>query len=223
MFCERLNLANWWPLWFILISPHMVVATEPPTLKDAFAKRFLVGAAIGTEQISENEREALDLVAGQFNSITPENLLKWQEVHPATDQYNFEAADRFVEFGQRNRMFVVGHTLVWHNQTPNWVFENDGGTPLTRDELLKRLHDHIVSVVGRYKGRINGWDVVNEGIDDDGSMRKTKWQQIIGDDYLKARFPVCATKPIQKLSCTTTTTTNGNRRSGRPLRNSFSN
>jgi endo-1,4-beta-xylanase len=188
MFQRPLNFPNWWPLCFVLLSQHVVLATEPPTLKDAFAKRFLVGAAIGTAQISENDQAALGLVARQFNSITPENLLKFQEVHPAADEYNFEPADRFVDFGQQHHMFVVGHNLVWHNQTPTWVFENEGGTPATRDQLLKRMHDHVTSVVGRYKGRINGWDVVNEGIDDDGSMRKTKWQQIIGDDYLKIAF-----------------------------------
>jgi endo-1,4-beta-xylanase len=188
MFRGWLYWLNWWSLSLLLISPLVVTAADPPTLKDVFAKRFLVGAAIGTAQISENDRESLALVAQQFNSITPENLLKWQEVHPTADQYNFKPADRYVDFGQQNHMFVVGHNLVWHNQTPNWVFEKKDGTQASRDELLKRLHDHIVSVVGRYKGRIKGWDVINEGIDDVGSLRKTKWQKIIGDDYLKLAF-----------------------------------
>ena len=77
---------------------------------------------------------------------------------------------------------------MWHNQTPAWVFEDESGKPLDREELLQRMREHIQTVVGRYKGRINGWDVVNEAIDDDGSLRKTKWREIIGDDYIEKAF-----------------------------------
>jgi endo-1,4-beta-xylanase len=165
-----------------------VAAAELPTLKVAFADRFRVGAAIGTHQILGDDQAALELTAQQFNTVTPENLLKWQEVHPQPGQFNFEPADRFVEFGEQHGMFIVGHTLVWHNQTPDWVFQDDVGNPIDRETLLKRMSDHIHAVVGRYKGRIHAWDVVNEAIEDDGSMRKTKWQQIIGDDYIEKAF-----------------------------------
>ncbi|HEX3601599.1 MAG TPA: endo-1,4-beta-xylanase [Lacipirellulaceae bacterium] len=163
-------------------------AADPVTLKDAFKKEFLVGVAIGTHQIMGDEPASLELVARQFDAISPENLLKWQEVHPQPDQFNFDPADRYVEFGERHRMFILGHNLAWHNQTPAWVFEGESGKPIDRNELLERLHKHIQAVVGRYKGRINGWDVVNEAIEDNGSLRKTKWQQIVGDDYLEKAF-----------------------------------
>jgi endo-1,4-beta-xylanase len=81
-------------------------------------------------------------------------------------------------------MFIIGHNLIWHNQTPRWVFEDDTGKPVDRDTLLKRMREHIFTVVGRYKGKINGWDVVNEAVDDDGSLRKSRWMRIIGEDYL---------------------------------------
>src|SRR5262245_38153360 len=147
------------------------VATEPPRLKDAFKDDFLVGAAISTPQVMGEAPADLELAARQFNAITPENLLKWAEVHPEPDQYNFGPADKYVEFGEKNKMFIVGHTLVWHNQTPAWVFEGIDGKPLDRDTALARMKAHIDAVVGRYKGRIKGWDVVNEAIDDNGKLR----------------------------------------------------
>ena len=91
-------------------------------------------------------------------------------------------------FGERNRMFVVGHTLVWHQQTPRWVFEDASGAPVSRDTLLARLRDHIQTVVGRYRGRVKGWDVVNEAVDEDGTLRKTPWLTIIGEDYIERAF-----------------------------------
>ena len=159
-----------------------------PTLKEAFAADFLVGAALGTNQVMGEDAEATQLAAEQFDSITPENLLKWAEVHPQPDEYNFGPADRYVEFGRKHGMFIVGHTLVWHNQTPAWVFEGVGGKPVDRRTLLARMREHIHTVVGRYKGRVNGWDVVNEAIDENGAMRATPWQRIIGDDYIAKAF-----------------------------------
>ena len=85
-------------------------------------------------------------------------------------------------------MFIVGHCLVWHSQVPAWVFQDDKGAPLDRDGLLKRMRDHISTVVGRYKGRINGWDVVNEALNEDGTLRQTPWLKIIGEDYLAKAF-----------------------------------
>jgi endo-1,4-beta-xylanase len=93
-----------------------------------------------------------------------------------------------VDFGEKNKMFIVGHTLVWHWQTPNWVFVDDANNPLTRDALLARMKDHIFTVVGHYKGKVNGWDVVNEALDDNGQLRKTKWLEIIGEDFIAKAF-----------------------------------
>src|SRR4051812_28847172 len=103
-----------------------LVAAEP-VLKDAFKKDFLIGAALSTRQLMGEEPKSLELVAKQFNAISPENLLKWQEVHPQPKEFNFDAADRYVAFGDQHHMFILGHNLVWHNQTPRWVFEDDAG------------------------------------------------------------------------------------------------
>ena len=148
----------------------------------------MIGAALNRRQILEEDTRGAAIVSAQFNSITPENVLKWALVHPEPGRYDFAAADRFVEFGQKHGMFVVGHTLVWHNQTPRWVFEDGKGKPVDRETLLSRLREHIFTVVGRYKGRIKGWDVVNEALNQDGTMRQSPWLRIIGDDYLVKAF-----------------------------------
>jgi endo-1,4-beta-xylanase len=159
-----------------------------PTLKDVYKKYFHVGAALNLNQISGKEPNAMAIVEKHFNSITPENILKWEEVHPEPQTYNFESVDRYVEFGLKNDMFIVGHTLVWFSQTPDWVFQDDSGKPLNREALLERMKEHISTVMCRYKGKIHGWDVVNEAIAEDGTFRKCKWLDIIGEDYILKAF-----------------------------------
>ena len=116
-------------------------------------------------------------------------------------------------FGERNGMFIVGHTLVWHSQTPRWVFEDASGNRVRRDTLLARMRDHIHTVVGRYKGRIKGWDVVNEALDEDGTLRKSPWLAIIGADYIAKAFQFAQRGGSRRRSCTTTTTRSRTRRS----------
>ena len=159
-----------------------------PALKDVFKDDFYIGAALSLNQIAGNEPDAVALVEKHFNSITPENILKWEDVHPAPGRYNFEVADGYVALGEKNKMFIVGHTLVWFHQTPDWVFQDGSGKPLGREALLERMRDHIFTVMGRYKGRIHGWDVVNEAITADGQFRKSKWLEIIGEDYVLKAF-----------------------------------
>ncbi|MEO6392511.1 MAG: endo-1,4-beta-xylanase [Pyrinomonadaceae bacterium] len=164
------------------------VLPPPPTLKSAFAKHFLIGAALNQAQFSGKDPRGASIVIAQFNTISPENILKWESVHPELNRYDWEGPDQYVAFGVKNKMFIIGHTLVWHNQTPKWVFEDAKGAPLGREALLARLRDHIHAVVGRYKGKINGWDVVNEALNEDGTMRETQWLKIIGEDYLAQAF-----------------------------------
>jgi len=114
--------------------------------------------------------------------------MKWGPIHPNPGVYRFEDADATVAFGEKHEMKVIGHTLVWHSQTPKWVFESEPGKPKTRDELLALMKEHIFTVVGRYKGRIKGWDVVNEALEEDGSLRQSPWLKIIGPDYIAKAF-----------------------------------
>ena len=158
------------------------------TLKEAFKDDFKIGAALDLNQISGRDEQGLAIVEKHFNSITPENILKWEEVHPEPDRYNFDAADQFVAYGEKHNMQIIGHCLVWFFQTPDWVFEDGAGKPLSREALLARMKEHIFTVMGRYKGRIHGWDVVNEALMIDGTLRKCKWLDIIGEDYILKAF-----------------------------------
>jgi len=164
------------------------VGQNQAALKDAYNGCFMVGAALNPAQFTGQNQAEDAIIKAQFNTISPENVLKWERVHPQSANYDFAPADKYVEFGQQNHMFIIGHTLVWHSQVPKWVFEDDKGNPVSRKVLLKRMHDHIKKVVGRYKGRINGWDVVNEALNEDGTLRQTPWMKIIGEDYIELAF-----------------------------------
>ena len=228
---------------------------KTPTLKGAYKGHFYVGVAINRSVVTgevppfgnrtaEQVNKDIALTKEQFNQISPENDLKWESIQPreGADGYNFGPADAYVDFGVKNHMFIVGHTLVWHGQTPNWVFSGTSPTPgaapapappantpppaptppapappatgaganpggrvgggrfgrrfgftgpfATRAELLQRMHDHIFTVVGRYKGKIQVWDVVNECVSDGGPdiLRNSLWRQIIGPDFVAKAF-----------------------------------
>lgn len=160
-----------------------------PSLRKAAAGKFMMGVAMDEAQIVGTDRVGDALIEQQFNSISPENCLKWEAVHPERDRYDFAVPDKYVQFGVDHHMYVIGHALMWHNQVPAWVFEGPDGKPATRDQLLKTMKDHIRTVVGRYKGRINGWDVVNEAINEKGELRTDKpWYSILGKEGIFAAF-----------------------------------
>jgi len=172
-----------------LVAASMVAVAQTPTpLKDAYRDSIHVGAAINEAQVAGTDMRGAAIVATQFDSISPENVLKWESIHPKPDTYNFEPADKYVAFGEKHHMFIVGHNLVWHSQVPDWVFRDDKGNLVDRETLLKRMHDHIQTVVGRYKGRIQSWDVVNEALEEDGTLRQSLWLKIIGEDYIAKAF-----------------------------------
>jgi len=176
-----------------LIMLSMLVWTggcsTQPSLKDAYADDFLIGTAVNVRQINGEVPQAeTDIITKQFNSVTPENMLKWQRVHPEPDVYVFEPVDKLIELAQKNNMFVVGHTLVWHWQTPRWVFQNAEGGDADRETLLARMKEHILSIVGHCKGKVQGWDVVNEALDENGELRQTGWLRIIGEDFIEKAF-----------------------------------
>lgn len=157
-------------------------------LKEIFKDAFYFGTAISYRQASGEEQQAWPLLEKHFNSITSENMMKWGPIHPEPDRYNFGSADQFVQLGKKMNAFVIGHTLVWHQQTPKWVYQNQQGDMLSREALLERMEQHIETLVGRYKGQVHGWDVVNEVFEDDGSYRESEWYQITGRDYIFKAF-----------------------------------
>lgn len=172
----------------LMVTVLAAKADAPATLKDAYQQDFLVGAAVNGAQFTEKDARGAALIKNQFNSITPENALKWENIHPRLDTYAFDLPDEYVAFGEQNHMFIVGHCLVWHHQIPDEVFRDAQGKLVTREVLLQRMRDHIHTVVGRYKGRINSWDVVNEALNDDGTLRQSLWLKIIGEDYIEKAF-----------------------------------
>jgi endo-1,4-beta-xylanase len=162
------------------------------TLKETFKDDFYIGAAIGNAEFEEEQRATLKMVARQFNSTSSANMLKWGPFNPRPGQYNHGIADDFVEFGKRNNMYVVGHVLFWHIQTPAWVFQDEQGRPVKREVLLMRMRERVRYVARRYGSRIDAWDVVNETFMDDGTMRDSLWTRIIGDDFIEQAFRIAA-------------------------------
>ncbi len=182
---EKLKFICFVIIFQAILSSNISAQTS---LKEAFKDYFLIGAAMNKAQIFEKDSVGAGIVKTQFNTISPENTLKWESVHPKPGKYDFETPDAYVKFGEKHKMFIVGHALVWHNQTPDWVFKDEKGNLVSRDELLKRMREHIKTVVGRYKGKIKGWDVVNEALNDDGTMRQSLWFKIIGEDFIEKAF-----------------------------------
>lgn len=168
-------------------------ATQEKGLKDIFEGDFYIGASLNPSHYKGKDQKGVKLIKREFNTATIENSMKWERIHPEPNVYDFENADKFVAFTEANDLYSVGHVLVWHSQTPDWVFRDDNGELLDREALLERMRDHIHTVVGRYKGRIDGWDVVNEAISDSGGvMRNSLWYQIIGEDFAAKAFEYAA-------------------------------
>ncbi len=157
-------------------------------LKDLYKDDFLVGTAIGSRTLMQPDSEMLDLIVREFNQVTSENAMKWASIHPKENEWKFEEPDKLVEFAGKNKMAVQGHVLVWHSQVPRDIFTGPDGNQASKELLLKRMETHIQTVVDRYKGRVNSWDVVNEAITPEDGFRKSKWLEICGPEYLEKAF-----------------------------------
>ncbi len=163
-------------------------AQDTPALKDLYADCFMVGAAVTPEQVTGEDSLGQETIKKHFNSIVAENCMKSERIHPEKNRYFWVSADSFVNFGEANNMQIVGHCLVWHSQLAKWFPYDDEGNFVCADTLKQRLADHINTVVGRYKGRVHIWDVVNEAILDDGSYRNSPFYQILGEEYIPLAF-----------------------------------
>jgi endo-1,4-beta-xylanase len=164
-------------------------AAQQTGLKDVFKDDFQIGTAVDGRTVNDPAAPLAQLVAREFNAITPTNMMKWGPLEPREGDYQWAGPDRLVEFGTANRMTVVGHTLVWHSQTPSWLFVDEQKAPVSKAQLLKRIETRIQSLVGRYKGRIAVWDVVNEAIDEDEKgWRKSRFLEIGGPEVYELAF-----------------------------------
>lgn len=157
-------------------------------LKDFFKNDFLVGTAVSDRIFAQNDLNMKALIAREFNVLTPENGLKWEPVHPSEDKWDFGAGDRLVDFAQQNNMKVQGHVLVWHSQVPRDLFLDNSGKQISKEVLAKRMEKHIQTLVDRYKGKIDSWDVVNESITPEDGFRKSKWLEIMGPEFMERAF-----------------------------------
>lgn len=171
-----------------LVSCASATETAEAPLKDVFKGKFLIGAAVNANQIAGHDTMAINIVKKHFNTIVAENVMKCEKIHPEKDSYYWAAADSFVNFGCENDMFVVGHCLVWHSQLAPWFLVGDDGQRVCADTLRSRMREHIHSIVGRYKGRVKGWDVVNEAIVENGSYRKSPFYEILGEEFIPLAF-----------------------------------
>ncbi len=161
---------------------------EAPALKESLAGRFHIGTALNADYIWERDAQADAIVTRHFDAIVPENVMKSGPMQPREGEFFWDDADRFVEYGEKNGMWITGHCLVWHSQAPSWFFTDAEGNEVSPEVLIERMRTHIYAVVGRYKGRVKGWDVVNEAIMEDGSYRQSRFMRIIGKDFIPLAF-----------------------------------
>lgn len=174
----------------LLAGSLSVNAAQDQALKNTFADSFKIGVAVNQDIVTGKNAAAQSIIAKQFNTATLENAMKAEVIYPQQGKVDFSGADAFIDFAKQNNMFTVAHTLVWHNQTPDWFFTNSKNEPNTPAEQLEQMRKHIELVAGRYKNKVDAWDVVNEVIADDGSYRPTVWVNRVGDGdtMVKAAF-----------------------------------
>lgn len=171
----------------ILLFVNCTAQKETGSLKDAYKKDFYIGTALSADQIEQKEAKTDALIRKEFNAITAENIMKSMFVHPAKDKYDFALTDKFVAYGKKNKMFIHGHTLIWHSQLAPWMAEIKDST-----EMKVFMKDHITTIVSKYKGKIDSWDVVNEALNEDGTLRKSIFLNILGEQYLVDAFKLAA-------------------------------
>lgn len=163
-------------------------AQPPETLREAAGDRLLIGCPVGAVDL--DNPELLDLVLREFNTITVETNLMPFKLGVNRDAFDFEPADRVIDWAEQHNLPVFGHMLVWDYRTPDWLFTDEAGNPLPREQGLENLRYYIHTAMSHYKGRIKAWNVVNEAISDDPNeyLRDTQGRRSIGDDYVEKAF-----------------------------------
>jgi endo-1,4-beta-xylanase len=163
-----------------------VPITQPLRVLGARDDLF-IGTAVDMNALN-NEPTYNARVASEFNSVTPENVMKWQVVEPTQGVLDFSQADELVAFAEAHHQRVRGHTLVWHNQLPTWLTTGVANGSIAPAQLRDILRQHIMDEVGHFKGEIAEWDVVNEALNEDGTLKNTIWLQNLGAGYIADAF-----------------------------------
>ena len=159
------------------------VSAQVPSLKDVFKNDFSIGTAINARQIEEKDPQSDALIKQQFNVVTPENIMKAEIIHPAWDTYNFDLADKLVAYAQKNNIRVNAHTLIWHSQLPAFMHAIQDA-----DSVKQFFEKHITTIAARYDNKVYSWDVVNEALNEDGTLRKSIFLEKLGEDYIVEAF-----------------------------------
>lgn len=167
---------------------NKTVVENNSSLKNVLGDKFLIGAAINDAQVAGVDTSAVKLVKQHFNSIVAENCMKCMVIHPEENRYDFKQADELMKFGEDNKMAIIGHCLIWHSQLAPWFCVDKNGEKVSAEVLKERMKNHITTIVSRYKGRIKGWDVVNEAILEDGSYRQSAFYDILGEEFIPLAF-----------------------------------
>lgn len=174
----------------ILVNLLFFSMTVPAqSLKESIGRYCLIGTAVNQAQSGGFDSRATDVIRKHFNSIVAENCMKSEVIQPAEGIFMFKEADTFMKYAEDNHLTAIGHCLIWHSQAPKWFFtatHSDG--PASREEMIERIKTHVATVVGRYRGRVHGWDVVNEAIDDNGEFRQSPFYKIVGPEYIDIAF-----------------------------------
>ncbi len=175
------------PIFFVLLISFSVIKNYAQTisLKDAYKNSFMIGTALNASQIEERDSNAAKIITHEFNAITPENSMKCEVIHPSWNTYHFEQADKLIAYGNKNKIPIMGHTLVWHSQLSGFVKNIQSA-----DSLSLFLDQHISTIAARYDGKIFSWDVVNEALNEDGSMRNSIFLQKLGPNYVVDAFRI---------------------------------
>ncbi|MBN8877719.1 MAG: endo-1,4-beta-xylanase [Sphingobacteriales bacterium] len=164
-------------------SKGQATSQEIPSLKNTFKNDFLIGTALNAQQIEEKDPKAAALVPKQFNAATPENIMKAEVIHPQWNTYDFDLADKLIAYGKKNNIKINGHTLIWHSQMPAFARRIQDV-----DSFRTFFTNHINTVAKRFSGKIFSWDVVNEALNEDGTMRQSPFQQKLGNDFVTEAF-----------------------------------
>lgn len=166
-----------------------------PSLKEVFKADFLIGAAVNTQQIEEKDVTTDRLIKEQFNAVTPENIMKAEIIHPGWNTYNFDLADKLMAFAQKNNFKINAHNLIWHSQLPKFMRNIKDA-----DSVKQYFENHIATVAGRYNGKVYSWDVINEALNEDGSLRHSVFLDKLGEGYIVEAFRLAQkASPLSKL------------------------
>ena len=165
------------------ISNLQTKAQSTPSLKETFSNDFLIGAAINTQQIEEKDTAGDRLIVQQFNAVTPEDIMKAEIIEPSWNNFNFDLADKLVAYAAKNNLKVNAHNLIWHSQLPSFMHNMQSA-----DSVKQYFEHHIMTVASRYDGKVYSWDVVNEALNEDGTLRKSIFLDKLGDNYIVEAF-----------------------------------